>query len=154
MEWKVILPLVLGLLSTGGLIGYWIKSKIDSRQSAREWKRNYYLEDLKKQRELLLEFLGSPRSTLTTLHGVGDTWDEKWRRDKSSTINEWVERYRPHFPEPIQRALTGLANTAGSMVLEESQKLVRQGESFQAAHNKIEIIRSYVDEIGNELRGK
>jgi hypothetical protein len=73
IDWKNILPLAIALLSTGGLIGYWIKSRIDSRNSVREWKQKYYLDDLKKQRELLLEFLGTPESEFTTLHCVGDT---------------------------------------------------------------------------------
>jgi hypothetical protein len=151
MDWTSLIPIGTG--GIGGIIGYWIKAKIDDRREERSWKKKYYLEDLRRQRELLLEFLGTPRADFTMLYGVGDTWDETWRREKAGTVQKWVEQYRPLFPKDIQRALTRLANMAGSMVIEGSggDELARRLEGFEAAGDAIKIIEGYFVKITTEL---
>jgi len=55
MDWQWLL---MTGLSTGGILGYLLKSYIDSRSKEREWRKKYYYEDLQRQRQLLQEFLG------------------------------------------------------------------------------------------------
>lgn len=153
VDWKTLLGLLVGSLSTGGLIGYWIKSIIDSRKAEREWKRKYYYEDLRKQRELLLEFLGKPYSEFITLLAAGHTWDETWRRNKAKIVAEWVEQYRPLFPECIRKTLTRIGYIAGSMVVQQSQELVQRNEGYKAAQQYYEVIRTYLEEIEKKLKG-
>jgi hypothetical protein len=153
MDWASLIPVGTALLGTGGIIGYWIKAKIDDRREERSWKKKYYLEDLKRQRELLLEFLGTPRADFTMLYGVGDTWDEAWRREKAGTVQKWVEQYRPLFPKDVQRALTLLANMAGSMVVEDSggYELARRLEGSEAASDATKVIEGYFAKITSKL---
>ena len=136
----------------GTFLGYWARRIIDSRQAEKNWKRKYYLEDLRKQRELLLEFLGSPITEFSDLHSIGHTWDEKWRMDKSYTINEWVKQYKPHFPEYVQEALRGIAGLAGSMVIEQGLELTQRIEGFETADKHLKIIKEYEVKLRQELK--
>ncbi len=148
----VIIGAVVTLLGTGSIIGYWLKGKVDDRRAERNFKRKFYLEDLQKQRNLILEFLGRPKSEFTLLHGVGHTWDEEWRRDKAGTVSEWVEHYHPYFPEHVQKALTGLANLAGTMVVQEGHKFAHRIEAVDASLEWLKTIETYLDEITAELK--
>jgi hypothetical protein len=40
------------------------------------------------------------------------------------------------------------------MVVDESRKFVQQRDGYLVAHNDHEIIKKYVEEIGQELKGK
>ena len=153
MNWTSLIPIGVALLSTGSIVGYWIKVKIDERREERSWKKKYSLEELRKQRELLLEFLGTPVADFTMLHGVGDTWDEAWRREKAGTVQKWVEQYRPLFPKDVQQALTRLASMAGHLIVKDSEgyALVRRLEGFEAADDAIGVIEGYVAKITSEL---
>ncbi|MBC8462389.1 MAG: hypothetical protein H8D67_30835 [Deltaproteobacteria bacterium] len=112
----------------------------------------YPLEDLKKQKDLLLEFLGTPISEFTVLHGAGRTGDEEWRRKKERIVTDWVEQNRPLFPEFIQEALNRIRGIAGSMVTEDSVKDTQQLGIYDAAGKDKKTIKDYVNEIGRELR--
>jgi hypothetical protein len=151
---KIIVGAAIALLGTGSIIGYWLKGKVDDRRAEKNFKRKFYLEDLQKQRNLLLDFLGQPKSEFTMLHGVGQTWDQDWRRDKARTVSDWVERYRPHFPEHVQKALTGLANLAGTMVVVEGYKFAHRIEGIDATFKWVETVKAYLHEITTELKGK
>jgi len=154
IDWKFAITVVLGLLSTGGLIGYWIRSKIELHQKEKEWKNKYYFEDLKKQRELLLEFLGTILSEFKTLHNVGHTYNEGWRRKWAEVINKWVEKHRPVFPVEIRRELTYISKVAGAMVKDNSIEYTQRLEIFEEIDKRIENIESYIEKIGKELKGK
>ena len=149
MDWKILQTPFIALICAG--IGYWIRAKIEIHKKEKVWKKQYCLEDLKKQRELLLEFLGKPKSDFTILHGVGNTQNEDWRKSKVQTISDWIEIYRPRFPDNIRKALTTIANIAGSMVLNESQKVVQGLKGFEATTKSVESIEKYVDEINKKL---
>ena len=125
---------------------------IDTEESQR--KREYHLEDLKKQRELPLDFLGKPKSEFLTLQGVGDTWDENWRREKARTVQNWVEQYKPLFPKDVQKALTGVANLAGMMVHEDGMKKAQHLAAVEASQDNLSVIKKYAEEVEkNLLRG-
>lgn len=125
---------------------------IDTEES--QWKRRYHLEDLKKQCELLLDFLGKPKSEFLTLQGVGNTWDENWRREKARTVQDWVEQHRPLFPKYVQEALTGVANLAGTMVHEDGMKMAQHPAAVEASQDKLGVIEKYAEEVKkNLLRG-
>lgn len=112
--------------------------------------RKVRLEDRRKQLALILEFLGKPASDFKVLQGAGNTWDEEWRRAKARPIQEWVERYRPLFPSDVQKALTGIANLAGTVVVGGGVELGLRLESFEAARGWMETLESYSAELRRE----
>ena len=57
-----IAGIVVTLLGTGSILGYWLKNKLDDSREERNFKRRLYLEGLQKQRSLLLEFSGTPKA--------------------------------------------------------------------------------------------
>ena len=146
-----IIIAAFALLSTGSALGYWIKTKIDAREKEHQWKKQYYLENLKEQRDLLLEFLGKPRSEFNVLHGVGNTWDENWRKQKAENVVDWVQSHRPKFPKSIQENLTTIANLSSAMVSSQSMQKVQTVEGYEAATRCIKRIESYISEIDKKL---
>ncbi len=114
-------------------------------------KRQYYLQDLRRQRELLLEYFGKPHSEFTTLHGVGHTWGEEWRRAKARSVSDWVETNRPYFPDDVQAALTGFAGLAGTMVVKKGFDVARSTEGAKATQEWTDVLKDYLARISNEL---
>jgi hypothetical protein len=149
-----LIGLILGSAGAGGLITYWVKSRIDAGLQEKEWKRKYLFDDLKRQHDLLVEFLGRFCSDFTILLNVGHTWDEQWRRDKARPISEWVQQYRPLFPEEIQHALTFISNLAGTSSVAELGSVLPGADPFADADRRIEQIRRYAHELEQELTGK
>jgi len=150
MDFMISLIIVI-ILGTGGLAAYWLRKRIDIKESSRDSKIKARFDDKRTQLDLLLEFLGAPVTEFKTLRGVGNTWDEVWRRERARTISEWVERYRPRFPEDIQRAMTGLANMAGTMTVERGMELGQRLEAIEATETWITTIKSYVVELRRDL---
>jgi hypothetical protein len=144
----LVYVIVLGI---GGLGGYWLRKRIDTKESSRDSRIKARFDDKRMQLDLLLEFLGAPANEFKTLQCVGNTWDEVWRRERARTVSEWVERYRPRFPEDIQRALTGFANMAGTMTVEHGLELGQRPQSIEATQVWITTIKSYVGALRNEL---
>ena len=88
------------------------------------------------------------------MQNVGNTWDENWRREKAVIIQEWIEHKRPFFPKNIQKALTGLGNLAGTMILENGMKVAQHPASFKASLENFKIIEEYTEEIEKKLKGE
>jgi len=116
-------------------------------------KPSYLFEDLKRQRELLLEFLGQPKADFYTLHGVGLTWDENWRRDKIRLIKDWVEKNTPIFPQNVQKTLIRIGNMTGTMFTEHGLKLTLLPEAVEIIYKDFELVENYLKEIEKELKG-
>ena len=91
-------------------------------------------------------------SEFTALHGLGNTWDEEWRRTKARIVTDWVEQNRPLFPECIRTALTRISKIAGSMVIESSMRVVQGREGFDAVDKDKKTIEDYAEKIRRELR--
>ena len=158
IDWKLVITAVLALLSTGGLIGYSIKSKIDARQKENEWKKQYHFENLKRQRELLLEFLGDPWNDIDSLtERVGTNLE--LRNKKVLSIQDRISHNKPYFPKTIQSSLSNISLNVSSFVrnlgsIDMSDEAIVSTYIYRYT-SKIwetrEVIDSYLAEIRKEI---
>ena len=148
---SAILSFIGALLGVGGIVGYLIRSRIDTRQKDKEGKKLYRFESIQEQRDLLVELLGVPKSNFHTLHNVGNTWDESWRREKAHPISEWVDKYNPVFPEGLQPSLKWIRNMANTMISNEGMKFMQRPEGFDKAHEHWKKIEDYKHKLEREL---
>ena len=145
---------VISLL-LGGIIGYWIKSKIDIKAKRQVRAEQYDFDDLGTQRDLLQEFLGDPMSSLNLMLHHGIHWDADRRQKKAEIIGKWVDKHRAKFPGHIRTKLRWLRNTAAGMIADEGMMHELKEEIIDARISEAEeTIRSYIDEIDQKLRNK
>ncbi|MFH1689280.1 MAG: hypothetical protein ABIE42_03475 [Candidatus Eisenbacteria bacterium] len=154
VDWELALQVILPALGTGGIIGYWIKSIIDARQRERERRAAHRFDELRKQRELLLEFMGIPRAEFGILHHAGNTGPQEWRRGKIAIISTWVDSNRAKFPDELQTAFITIGNFAGTMLTDEGLALMQRPQAYTKASAAWSEIKAYADTIGSELRGE
>ncbi len=151
MEWIWI---ILILLSTTSILGYYFKKRIDSRSKEQDRRRQHIFEDLKRQRALLQDFLGQMMDEFDTLHNAGNTYDENWRRETAKKISNWVSQNSPSFPEEVRNAMVRMSRLAGTMIMESTLGTAQHPMAFQiASEDKTTIIR-YADEIAYKLTGQ
>lgn len=158
---KIGLP-ALGIGNiTGGLIVYWIKSKIATRQKEREWKKQFFFEDLKKQRELLLEFLGDPWNDIESLSKKAAT-NIEWRDKIITSIQAWISHNQPYFPKHVQSSLWHIASNVGSFI-HHMDKVDISDEAIASTYiwkfnteisENRDVIDKYLAEIDEELKYK
>ena len=146
-----ILSFMGALVGVGGIIGYWIKSRIDRQEKDKERKKQYRFESIKEQHDLLTEFLGVPKSNFLSLHNIGNTWDEGWRKQRADLISEWVDKYHPTFPEDLRPSLMWIRNMANTMISNEGMKFMQRPEGFDKAHEHWKRIEDYKDKLEREL---
>ncbi len=151
MECEILTP-VVGLLC--GVMGYFIRSIIDRWKHRKDIVDEYQHEDLKAQKELLVEFLGPIWSDFNILLQVGDTYDVDWRIEKSNLIYDWVIRNKLYFPSEIRKSLTWFGNLAGTLVQEQTLITTRETNTFSEASRRHDQIQDYFDEIRSKLEGK
>ena len=97
--------LIIGLLGgsgIGGLLAYWVKSKIDYLRSKHERRYAEKAHEIRKQYELLQEFLGVPWSRLAWLANNLDRRDKDEKQQVASEIVHWLIKNRPFYPGEIQ----------------------------------------------------
>lgn len=146
--------IIAGFLSVTGIVGYWIKTKIDAKVKKRQRVEQFEYDDLRALRSHLQEFLGKPLADLKTMHNVGDTWDSNWRREKAASVGEWVRGHRSIFPDKIETELTRLGNMAGTMISDEGMKQAMRFEWYEQVTKSENIIKEYLAEIDGKLRRK
>ena len=151
---ETVLKSIISLLLVG-IIGYWIKSKIDIKAKRQVRAEQYDFDDLGTQRDLLQEFLGDPMSSLNLMLHQGIHWDEDRRQKKAEIIGKWIAKHRAKFPGHIWTKLTWLGNTAAGMITDEGMSHELKEEISDARISEAEeTIKSYIDEIDQKLRNK
>ena len=156
MNWEKIIQEAWSFCSgglVGGLIGYFIRTWIDSWQKGRERKRQYSFEDLKKQRELLLEFMGKPRTDFNVLINVGQTYPADQRLKMIKGIRQWIDKNQQIFPRPIQDALFFIGQVAGSIFSDLGLALIQrpEGEGKEKLNEAWRKLNEYMDELDTKL---
>jgi len=132
---------------------FWPDKEGTKKTQENNLKQSYHFENIKRQRELLLEFLGKPKAEFYTLHGVGLTWDQNWRREKIKIIGDWVEKNNPFFPLNVRKTLTSIKTMAGTMFTEDGLKLTFLPDAREIIAKDFELVENYLNEIEKELNG-
>lgn len=74
---------------------------------------DYPHQDLVRQREALLEFLGAVGKRISTLrNSYGSSYER--RRELIGPVDEWRARHAPLFPKPIQSAIAVICKSASA----------------------------------------
>lgn len=145
---------VIGTLASV-VVGYALKWLDDFYRRAQE-KRATRADELKKQYELLLEFLGDPNMHFQWLLDIPDDRlgeGEPPADEKVQMIAEWTYRNRERFPEAVQRPLRRIANVSYALLVPGRREVWSTGQNRPLVDGDWQEVREYKDRVGEELFG-
>lgn len=140
------------LLGIGGIIGYLLRTFIDHWSRRKERSEEIKIEDFKKQRDLLIEFLGEYQSDFHTLHNIGHQYDSSWRVDKSRKIYDWVSSNKYIFPKNIHPNFNRIANYAGKMIHESWLEEMKKPSHFNVVHKDFSALEEYLEKLNITMK--
>ncbi|MDZ7860601.1 MAG: hypothetical protein U5O15_08060 [Candidatus Krumholzibacteriota bacterium] len=140
------------LVGIGGILGYFLRSFIDNWSKRKDRSEQIKIEDFRKQRDLLIEFLGEYQTDFHKLHNVGHQYDFDWRVEKSCKIYDWVSANKYIFPKNIHFNFNRIANYAGKMIHESWLEEMKKPFHFKIVYKDFSVLENYLEELNLAMR--
>ena len=136
----------------GGVLGFlgkeYIKSIFRVREKIHLNQKEYVFEELKKEKDLLNEYLGEILSFGET---IINSDNKDTRNENAKKITEWTVKNSIQFPGEIKESLTYLNNYFGSLISDHGFNLLRSPEAIERKQKHIKNISQHKEEIENRI---
>ena len=152
-EWLV--AFLIGVPSSG-ILGYWLRAKMDDHVAAGAEGRQTRREDLKKLRDALLVFLGPLRAHFFWLENTPDPWlaeGEPSPEEKARLIGEWVYENMPRFPRERRGPPWLIANVAYQLARDDRHFLDVNPRGYELLQEAWDDLEEYAKDLTRRIQG-
>ena len=142
--------------SGGGVLGYWLRARIDERIVQRKEARQLKQSDVKALRDDLHTFLGQPRAHFTWLESVPDVsaaGGSPSPAEKAQLIADWVYTNAPRYPKDKRAPMYLIVNVAYQLAAGDRHFLDINPNGYDALNDAWENLDEYAQELTRLLHG-